>query len=169
MNSKALIGLFAVVVLIGAGIWFINAGNTTPKDNTAAVTTGGDSMDGMDMGSTTTDTNATDTSSGVTTDVDATAGVTTGTTKEFTVTGSNFAFSPTTLTVNKGDHVKITFKNSGGFHDFVLDAFKVKTDRINGGDSAVVEFDATQSGSFEYYCSVGNHRAMGMKGTLVVK
>src|SRR5207248_1619757 len=39
-------------------------------------------------------------------------------TKTFTVSGQNFSFSPNTLTVNKGDKVKITFTNSGGFHDF---------------------------------------------------
>lgn len=165
MNTKYLIGLLLAVVLIGLGIWYISGQSGTSTDNSAAVATTGDSMDGMDMGSSTdmSDATSTDTTAGVSVDA------TTGTTKEFTVTGSNFAFTPTTLTVNKGDHVKITFKNSGGFHDIVIDEFNVKSARINGGDSVTVEFDATKTGSFEYYCSVGNHRAMGMKGTLVVK
>lgn len=164
MNTKYIIGLLLAVVLIGLGIWYVSGQSGTSTDNSAAVATTGDSMDGMDMSSHDM-TDATSTDSASTTPADAS----TGTTKEFTVTGSNFAFTPTTLTVNKGDHVKITFKNSGGFHDIVIDEFNVKSARINGGDSVTVEFDATKTGSFEYYCSVGNHRAMGMKGTLVVK
>jgi len=94
---------------------------------------------------------------------------TTGTVKEFTVEGGNFFFKPNTLTVNKGDTVKITFKNSGGVHDFVLDEFSVHTKQISGGAEEVVTFVADKAGTFEYYCSVGTHRQMGMKGTLTVK
>jgi plastocyanin len=32
----------------------------------------------------------------------------------------------------------------------------------------VIEFTADKVGSFEYYCSVGSHRQMGMKGVLKV-
>lgn len=91
-----------------------------------------------------------------------------GSVKTFTVTGKNFSFSPSTLTVKKGDTVKITFSNSGGIHDFVIDEFNVQTSRINGGQSQTVEFIANKAGSFEYYCSVGTHRQMGMRGTLTV-
>ena len=88
--------------------------------------------------------------------------------KEFTVMGSNFAFSPSTLSVKKGDRVKITFKNEGGFHDLKIDELNVATKKIKGGAQEVVEFTADKAGSFEYYCSVGEHRAIGMKGTLTV-
>ena len=73
------------------------------------------------------------------------------------------------MTVKKGDRVRITFKNSGGTHDFIIDEFNVATKRLNGGEQDAVEFTADKTGSFEYYCSVGSHRAMGMKGTLVVE
>ncbi|MBX9765576.1 cupredoxin domain-containing protein [Patescibacteria group bacterium] len=96
------------------------------------------------------------------------AGMTTESTiKEFTVDGTNFKFSPELLSVKKGDTVRIKFVNSQGFHDFVIDEFKVATPQIKEGE-AVVEFVADKVGSFEYYCSVGSHRAMGMKGTLSV-
>lgn len=94
----------------------------------------------------------------------------TGTVKEFTVDGSNFKFEPSTMTVNKGDTVKVTFKNTGGFHDFVIDEFAgAKTKQIGANASETIEFVADKAGTFEYYCSVGNHRGMGMKGTLTVK
>lgn len=89
--------------------------------------------------------------------------------KEFIVNGSNFAFSPSTITVNKGDRVRIVFKNQGGMHDWKLDEFGAKTKVINGGESETIEFVADKAGSFEYYCSIGTHRQMGMKGVFIVK
>lgn len=89
--------------------------------------------------------------------------------KEFTVIGSNFKFEPATLTVNQGDKVRITFKNTQGMHNFVIDEFNAKSKTIQSGTEDVLEFTAAETGIFEYYCAVGNHRAMGMKGTLTVK
>lgn len=88
--------------------------------------------------------------------------------KTFTVTGSGFSFSPTTITVNKGDQVQINFKSTGGTHDFHLDAFNVATPLVSTGQSAApVTFTADKTGSFQYYCAP--HRSMGMVGTLIVK
>lgn len=89
--------------------------------------------------------------------------------KQFTVTGSNYNFEPAVLTVNKGDTVKIIFKNSGGMHNLVLDDFNIKTKTIQSGADDTITFTANKTGTFEYYCSVGNHRAMGMKGSLTVQ
>ena len=87
---------------------------------------------------------------------------------EFTVTGKNYSFTPNIISVKKGDTVKITFKDTQGFHDFKIDEFNVATPQIKGGSEAVVQFVADKSGSFQYYCSVGKHRANGMWGTLTV-
>ncbi len=89
--------------------------------------------------------------------------------KEFTVTGKNFSFDPSIITVKKGDKVKITFNNTQGFHNFVIDEFGVATKQVQSPDTEVLEFIADKVGSFEYYCAVGSHRAMGMKGTLKVE
>ena len=88
--------------------------------------------------------------------------------KEFTVTGQNYSFAPSALTVKKGDTVKITFKNTDGMHDFRIDEFNAATRRIQTGQEDTVTFVADKTGSFEFYCSVGSHRQMGMKGTLIV-
>ena len=95
--------------------------------------------------------------------------VTTADVKEFTISGKNFNFAPNTMTVKKGDRVRITLANGDGFHDLVIDEFGVATKKINTGMTDVVEFTADKAGSFEYYCSVGSHRMMGMKGTLIVQ
>lgn len=91
------------------------------------------------------------------------------TVKEFTVTGQNFSFTPSLITVKKGDKVKITFNNVNGFHDFKIDEFGVAIPQKQSPDTEVLEFTANKTGSFEYYCSVGSHRAMGMKGILKVE
>ncbi|OGI65520.1 hypothetical protein A3A95_03040 [Candidatus Nomurabacteria bacterium RIFCSPLOWO2_01_FULL_39_18] len=89
--------------------------------------------------------------------------------KEFSVSGKNFSFTPSTIKVKKGDRVKITFKNSAGFHNFVIGEFGVTTKQAQAPYEEVLEFTADKAGSFEYYCSVGSHRATGMKGTLVIE
>jgi plastocyanin len=97
------------------------------------------------------------------------AKATKNTTQEFTVNGSNFKFDPQEIIVKKGDTVKVTFKNTGGMHDFVIDEFNVKTKKLATGEQESVQFVADKTGSFEYYCSVGQHRTMGMWGTLKVE
>ncbi|MDO8493628.1 MAG: cupredoxin domain-containing protein [bacterium] len=93
---------------------------------------------------------------------------TTSSVKEFVVTGSNFTYSPNTISVKKGDKVKIIFKNADGFHDFKIDEYGVFTQKIGAGKEETIQFVADKAGSFEYYCSIGSHRQMGMKGTLTV-
>lgn len=99
----------------------------------------------------------------------ASSGAMQNTTQKITVTGSNFTFSPKTLTVKKGQPVELTFKSSGGAHDFVIDEFNIKTQITPGGQSETVTFTPDKTGTFNYYCSVGNHRAMGMQGTIIVE
>ncbi len=89
-------------------------------------------------------------------------------TVEFTVLGGNFYFTPDVMTVKKGDTVKINFKNVDGYHNFVLDEFNATTKTINTGAEDTISFVANKAGTFEYYCSVGSHRAKGMKGILTV-
>jgi plastocyanin len=89
--------------------------------------------------------------------------------KEFTVVGQNFSFAPNKISVKKGDTVKITFHNNNGMHDLKIDEYNVATKRIAAGTEETVTFVADKAGSFVYYCSVGNHRAQGMWGTLTVE
>jgi plastocyanin len=89
---------------------------------------------------------------------------------EIVIEGSEFTFDPETFTVGEGETVKIVFRNTGTMiHDFVIDEFNVATSRIAPGEEEAVEFTPNQTGSFNFYCSVGNHRALGMEGTLVVE
>lgn len=85
------------------------------------------------------------------------------------VTGANFSFSPSTISAKLGDTIKIVFASSGGMHDFVIDEFNVATKRVSSGTSDTVTFVASKKGTFEYYCSIATHRAMGMVGKLTVE
>ena len=89
--------------------------------------------------------------------------------KEFTISGKNFSFTPSIITVKKGNKVKITFENTSGFHDFKIDEYGVTTKQTQSPTIEILEFTADKVGSFKYYCSVGTHRSMGMKGTLIVE
>lgn len=85
------------------------------------------------------------------------------------VQGGSFYFEPNEIEVEKGDTVKLTFKAMDGMHDFVVDELAVKTPVIKSGETYEVEFVASQEGEFEFYCSVGEHRAKGMVGKLIVE
>lgn len=89
--------------------------------------------------------------------------------KEFTVDSFSFGYSMEEIKVNEGDTVTINLTNSGGFHDLVIDDFDASTAAISAGDTASVTFVAGKKGVYEFYCSIGNHRAQGMVGNLIVE
>ena len=86
------------------------------------------------------------------------------------VTGSEFAFSPSTLTAKAGEPVTITFKNGGKYpHNFTIKELNVASKTIGGGQSDTVTFTPTKAGTYTYYCGVDGHADKGMKGTLTVQ
>jgi plastocyanin len=89
--------------------------------------------------------------------------------KVFTVKGVNHKFDVTEIKVKKGETVTINFESTEGFHDWAVDEFDAATEKVQPGTPTSVTFVADQSGTFEYYCSVGSHRAQGMVGKLIVE
>lgn len=92
----------------------------------------------------------------------------------FELTGENFAFfmdgqEQPELRVKQGDTVKIIFTSTDGFHDWVVDEFDAATEKVQTGGTTEVTFVAREKGTFEYYCSVGQHRANGMWGNIIVE
>lgn len=84
------------------------------------------------------------------------------------VNGANFKFDPEEITVKKGERVKLVFTAGDMQHDWVVEGMGIRTKVIKAGEKTQIEFIPTEAGEFEYYCSVGNHRAQGMVGTLIV-
>lgn len=155
MNRNLLIGIAVVAVIVGAG-WFLLKDQIMPP---ATETTEQATPSTQSIIETTTPESVMES-----TDSSVAEGE-----KEFTVTGSNFKFDVPEIRVKAGDTVKITFKNAGGFHDFVIDEFKVKAKQGNGPSEETVTFVADKAGEYAFYCSVGQHRANGMEGKFIVE
>jgi plastocyanin len=147
MNKLLLIALI-IIVLGAAGYFIMKGGSTYGQVQVTAVPTPTSFL-----------------ASGV-----PTTGTTTGAVKNFTVSGTEFAFSPNALSVNKGDTVNVTFTNNGAFpHNFTITELNVKSKTISPGQSDTVTFIADQTGTFPYFCSVPTHKDKGMVGTLTVQ
>jgi nitrosocyanin len=89
--------------------------------------------------------------------------------KTFNIEAGSFYFKPNELRVKKGDKVKIVMTAVSMMHDFNIDELGVKMPIVNNGKTGTVEFTASKAGTFQYYCSVGQHRKMGQVGTLIVE
>lgn len=83
--------------------------------------------------------------------------------KEFTVNAFRFGYTPDTITVNKGDKVKIIINNTDTLHGIRIPDLNLK-----GND--LIEFTADKTGEFDWYCAVYcGEEHMKMKGKLIVK
>lgn len=90
--------------------------------------------------------------------------------KEVIVNGFEWGFSPSTITVNKGDKVRLTFRNTGAaMHNLKIDELGVFSGNIGPGGSTVVDFTADKTGTFAYYCSIPGHREAGMEGQITIQ
>lgn len=87
----------------------------------------------------------------------------------FAVEGFNFGYDQSEIRVKEGETVTINFVSVDGFHDWVVDEFNAATEKVRPGTPTSVTFVADKAGSYEFYCSVGSHRANGMVGTLIVE
>ena len=96
-------------------------------------------------------------------------GTATGLLKEFTIHAKQFEFNPSTITVNKGDRVKITLIADDVAHGFGLKEFNVNI-RPEPETPKTVEFVADKTGTFTFICSVPcgpGHKEM--TGTIIVQ
>jgi heme/copper-type cytochrome/quinol oxidase subunit 2 len=92
-----------------------------------------------------------------------------GQVREFSVSGSHYAFAPVTLTVNRNDLVKITFTAEDIPHSFTIDDYRI-VKRAGAGQTVTFEFRADKTGSFPFYCNLSQDpKCKDMKGTLTVR
>ena len=93
-----------------------------------------------------------------------------GQVREFTVVGDHYTFTPSTLTVNKGDVVKVTFTAKDIAHSFTIDGPYRISKRAGAGQSVIFEFRADAQGSFQIYCNLtADPKCKDMKGILEVR
>jgi PQQ system protein len=84
---------------------------------------------------------------------------------------TEFKIDPANPAVKKAGSVTIDVKNDGQIvHALEVEGpnGEAKTQPIPGGQSAKLTVDLSKPGTYEMYCPIGNHKAMGMKGTIVV-
>lgn len=89
--------------------------------------------------------------------------------KTFAITARNWVFEPSTITVKKGDLVRLQIKSVDVDHGFALTAFNINR-QLKPGKTETIEFTADKAGSFSFFCSVfcGSGHG-GMRGTLIVE
>ena len=85
------------------------------------------------------------------------------------MTAKQWEFSPATITVNKGDSVRITINSVDVAHGFNLPDFNINQ-QINPGKPTMVEFIADKQGTFSFACSIpcgkGHNK---MTGEIIIK
>lgn len=92
------------------------------------------------------------------------------TVQKITVEGSEFAFSPATITLKKGQRAEITFKNTGTFpHNLTVSGINLATKTVQPGEQDIIQLTPDKAGQFSFTCTVDSHAARGMKGMLVVE
>jgi plastocyanin len=93
-----------------------------------------------------------------------------GQTREFKVVGDHYAFSPSTIEVNRGDVVKISFTAQDIAHSFTIDGPYRISKRAASGQTVTFEFRADAPGSHAIYCNLSaDPKCKDMKGTLTVR
>lgn len=158
MNNKMLlVGLVAAVLIVG-GFWAVSFQGQTPSETNTSLETSEEAM--VPGGSESTGSAVGSPSTGMVSGEETTT---------FDIEATNFEFSVPEIRVKQGDTVTINFKVSEGFHDWVVDEFNAQTKQLGEGGTETITFVADKTGTFEYYCSVGQHRQMGMVGQLIVE
>jgi uncharacterized cupredoxin-like copper-binding protein len=84
---------------------------------------------------------------------------------------SEYKLTPSSFTVSKPGTVTFAVTNAGQMgHALEVEGNGVeqKTSTISPGSSAKLTVDLSKNGTYEVYCPIDNHRAMGMEAKLVV-
>jgi len=111
---------------------------------------------------------------------------------DVTVEMTDFAYSPSSVTVPAGQPVTLTVENTGNIeHDFVVEKIDVATNAIQdsgsdmhhahgeeqnydlhisagAGETSVFQLTVSEPGTYQVFCSVEGHKEAGMVGELIV-
>lgn len=89
--------------------------------------------------------------------------------REFSISASDYRFSPDRLEVMQDDLVKLTVESADVAYSFTIDEYRLSR-RIPAGGKAVIEFRADQPGTFEFYSNMtSDARHSKMRGQLTVR
>ena len=89
--------------------------------------------------------------------------------REFSISASDYRFSPDRLEVMQDDLVKLTVQSTDVAYSFTIDEYRLSR-RIPAGGKAVIEFRADQVGAFDFYSNMtSDARHSKMRGQLTVR
>ena len=104
-----------------------------------------------------------------------------------TVASFEWGFEPEAIVLQVGQEVALTLENDGDIlHNFNVDGLLVDViEEISSGgfsgsddklfvgagsdDAGLIRFVALEAGEYEFYCTIGSHRQLGMEGRLTVE
>ena len=93
-------------------------------------------------------------------------------TRTISVSETDFALAPKDLTVKSGTTVTFDVRNDGATtHSLEVEGPEGESELeqdLAPGDSRQPEVTFSKPGTYEWYCPVGNHKEMGMEGTVTV-
>lgn len=92
-----------------------------------------------------------------------------GPSDQILLTAGNYRFWESVINAQLWDTITITLQSDEWYHDFVIDELWVASEAISAGETTTFSFVVDQAWTFEYYCSIWNHRAQWMLGMLVVQ
>ena len=89
--------------------------------------------------------------------------------KEFSMTAKRFTFTPSTITVNLGDTVKLHITSQDTLHGITIPDYGIAKN-LPAGSTVDIQFVADKKGTFTFQCSVfcGDGHS-GMRGQLIVQ
>src|SRR5580700_1325626 len=88
---------------------------------------------------------------------------------EIPMTAKKYEFTPSSIHVKKGEHVRLLITAADHDHGFKLPAFDIQQE-LKKGETTTVEFTADKAGTFHFACShVCGFGHRGMKAELVVE
>lgn len=163
-NQNTLMIIVAVVVVVAGGLLFVKMRNDAATKNATESMEKSDSMmadNGADKsGTADTDDSQMMGDDKMMKDEDV---------KTISIEAGSFYYKPAVITVKKGETVKLVMTSKDMMHDFNIDELGIKLPLTKSGETNSVEFTPTKTGTFEYYCSVGQHRKNGQVGKITVE
>jgi len=173
-NPMIIVGAVVLLIVAGVGVMLASNKSQSRTNTVASSTTQGTSVEtapegmpfdeegdesvSVDQGTQPSESQV----AGAETDTDANVQV-------VSVEAGSFYFKPNEIHTKVGQSVKIVMTAKDMMHDFYIDELGVKLPITKAGETNTVTFTPTQKGTFEFYCSVGNHRQQGQVGRLIVE
>ena len=176
-NPMLIVGIIVAILVVGGGIFLVSKKTTTKTSNPASNATQNSGTTGVGnppAGTSLEEDNdsfmpADDSNSLNTTGSPTLGSETDANVQIVNVEAGSFYYKPNEIHAKVGTPVKIVMTAKDMMHDFTIDELNVKLPITKSGQTNTVEFTPTTKGTYTFYCSVGNHRAQGQVGKLIVE